>query len=165
MNERNLKKFIKSLIKEVIDEKEVDISDLEKLLSNPDPSRAKDYGSIENYKKMLKNKIDKLKIGGVSSSKDESVTFGYGDMEETIGQLKHSLGEMFGKMNDEGMFSKFNVISLDQFVDQQGLDEMDMLGANISTLSPEELQKHICKELRMVTKKKQINTRCHMFTG
>ena len=100
MNERNLKKFIKSLIKEVIDEKEVDISDLEKLLSNPDPSRAKDYGSIENYKKMLKNKIDKLKIGGVSSSKDESVPFGYVDMEETIGQLKHSLGEMFGKMNE-----------------------------------------------------------------
>lgn len=143
MSEQNLKKFIKSLIKEIIDEKEVDISDLEKLLSNPDPSRAKDYGSIENYKKMLKNKIDKLKVGGVVSSKDESVTIGYGDMEETIGQLKHSLGEMFGNMNEEGMFSKFNVISLDQFIDQQELDEADMLGANISTLSPKELQLYL----------------------
>jgi hypothetical protein len=38
-----------------------DIKDLEKLLKNPDPSRAKDYGSIEKYKKMLKAKIDRLK--------------------------------------------------------------------------------------------------------
>lgn len=38
-----------------------DIKDLEKLLANPDPSRAKDYGSIEKYKKMLKQKIDRLK--------------------------------------------------------------------------------------------------------
>lgn len=38
-----------------------DIKDLEKLLANPDPSRAKDYGSIENYKKMLRQKIDRLK--------------------------------------------------------------------------------------------------------
>ena len=37
------------------------IKDLEKLLKNPDPSRAKDYGSIENYKKMLIGKIAKLK--------------------------------------------------------------------------------------------------------
>ena len=33
------------------------------LLKNPDPSRAKDYGSVENYKKMLRAKIDKLKKG------------------------------------------------------------------------------------------------------
>ena len=38
-----------------------DIKDLEKLLANPDPSRAKDYGSIEKYKTMLKQKIDRLK--------------------------------------------------------------------------------------------------------
>ena len=38
-----------------------DIKDLEKLLKNPDPSRAKDYGSIEKYKTMLKQKIDRLK--------------------------------------------------------------------------------------------------------
>ena len=38
-----------------------DIADLEKLLKNPDPSRVKDYGSIENYKKMLMGKIDRLK--------------------------------------------------------------------------------------------------------
>lgn len=38
-----------------------DIKDLEKLLKNPDPSRAKDYGSIDNYKKMLTAKIDRLK--------------------------------------------------------------------------------------------------------
>jgi hypothetical protein len=43
------------------DEKSKNIQDLEKLLKNPDPSRAKDYGSIENYKKMLKLKIAKLK--------------------------------------------------------------------------------------------------------
>lgn len=40
-----------------------DIKDLEMLLKNPDPSRAKDYGSVENYKKMLRAKIDKLKKG------------------------------------------------------------------------------------------------------
>ena len=40
-----------------------DIKDLEMLLKNPDPSRAKDYGSVENYKKMLRVKIDKLKKG------------------------------------------------------------------------------------------------------
>jgi len=40
-----------------------DIEDLEMLLKNPDPSRAKDYGSVENYKKMLRAKIDKLKKG------------------------------------------------------------------------------------------------------
>jgi hypothetical protein len=40
-----------------------DIKDLEMLLKNPDPSRVKDYGSVENYKKMLRAKIDKLKKG------------------------------------------------------------------------------------------------------
>lgn len=38
-----------------------DIKDLEKLLKNPDPNRAKDYGSVENYKKMLTAKIARLK--------------------------------------------------------------------------------------------------------
>ena len=38
-----------------------DIKDLEKLLKNPDPSRAKDYGSIDKYKKMLIAKIARLK--------------------------------------------------------------------------------------------------------
>ena len=38
-----------------------DIKDLEKLLKNPDPSRAKDYGSIDKYKKMLTAKIARLK--------------------------------------------------------------------------------------------------------
>jgi hypothetical protein len=38
-----------------------DIEDLEMLLKNPDPSRAKDYGSMDNYKNMLRVKIDKLK--------------------------------------------------------------------------------------------------------
>jgi hypothetical protein len=38
-----------------------DIEDLEMLLKNPDPSRAKDYGSMDNYKNMLRTKIDKLK--------------------------------------------------------------------------------------------------------
>ena len=39
-----------------------DIEDLEKLLKNPDPSRVKDYGSIEAYKKMLNAKITALKV-------------------------------------------------------------------------------------------------------
>jgi len=41
-----------------------DIEDLEMLLKNPDPSRAKDYGSVEDYKNMLRAKIDKLKKKG-----------------------------------------------------------------------------------------------------
>ena len=86
MTKNDLKKLIKSLTKEILAEdykgepnhaaevesdeltahlsendKVEDIKDLEKLLKNPDPSRAKDYGSIEKYKKMLKAKIDRLK--------------------------------------------------------------------------------------------------------
>ena len=86
MTKNDLKKLIKSLTKEVLaedfkgepnhaaevesdnltatlseDDKVADIADLEKLLKNPDPSRVKDYGSIENYKKMLMGKIDRLK--------------------------------------------------------------------------------------------------------
>ena len=41
-----------------------DIEDLEMLLKNPDPSRAKDYGSVDQYKSMLRTKIDKLKKKG-----------------------------------------------------------------------------------------------------
>ena len=40
-----------------------DIEDLEMLLKNPDPSRAKDYGSVDNYKNMLRAKINRLKKG------------------------------------------------------------------------------------------------------
>jgi len=86
MTKNDLKKLIKSLTEEVLaedfkgepnhaaevesdnltatlseDDKVADIADLEKLLKNPDPSRVKDYGSIENYKKMLMGKIDRLK--------------------------------------------------------------------------------------------------------
>ena len=86
MNKSDLKKLIKELTLEVLaedykgepnheaevesdkltatlseDDKVADIADLEKLLKNPDPSRIKDYGSIENYKKMLMGKIDRLK--------------------------------------------------------------------------------------------------------
>ena len=86
MTKNDLKKLIKNLTKEVLaedfkgepnhaaevesdnltatlseDDKVADIADLEKLLKNPDPSRVKDYGSIENYKKMLMGKIDRLK--------------------------------------------------------------------------------------------------------
>ena len=42
-----------------------DIKDLEMLLKNPDPSRAKDYGSVDNYKNMLRAKINRLKKGEV----------------------------------------------------------------------------------------------------
>lgn len=86
MTKNDLKKLIKSLTKEILAEDykgepnhaaEVesdeltahlsendtvkDIADLEKLLKNPDSSRAKDYGSILNYKKMLMGKIARLK--------------------------------------------------------------------------------------------------------
>ena len=86
MTKNDLKKLIKSLTREVlnedfdnaaevesdkltatlseddkVDDKVADIADLEKLLKNPDPSRVKDYGSLENYKKMLMGKIDRLK--------------------------------------------------------------------------------------------------------
>ena len=86
MNKSDLKKLIKELTLEVLaedfkgepdheaavqsdkltatlseDDKVADIADLETLLKNPDPSRVKDYGSIENYKKMLMGKIDRLK--------------------------------------------------------------------------------------------------------
>ena len=85
MTKNDLKKLIKSLIKEILAEdfdnaaevesneltahlsendKAKDIKDLEKLLKNPDPSRAKDYGSIEKYKQMLKDKIARLKESG-----------------------------------------------------------------------------------------------------
>jgi DnaJ-domain-containing protein 1 len=45
----------------VENDKDKNIADLEKLLKNPDPSRAKDYGSVENYKQMLRKKIERLK--------------------------------------------------------------------------------------------------------
>ena len=82
MTKNDLKKLIKSLTREVLnedfdnaaevesdkltatlseDDKVSDIADLEKLLKNPDPSRVKDYGSLDNYKKMLMGKIDRLK--------------------------------------------------------------------------------------------------------
>ena len=82
MTKNDLKKLIKSLTREVLnedfdnaaevesdkltatlseDDKVADIADLKKLLKNPDPSRVKDYGSLENYKKMLMGKIDRLK--------------------------------------------------------------------------------------------------------
>jgi hypothetical protein len=61
-----------------------DIKDLEALLANPDPSRAKHYGSIENYKKMLRSKIARLKGGEAGMGpeyrvrSDEPAPFGYG---------------------------------------------------------------------------------------
>ena len=78
MTKNDLKKLIKSLTREVLNEdfdnaaevesdeltatlSEDDIADLEKLLKNPDPSRVKDYGSLDNYKKMLMGKINRLK--------------------------------------------------------------------------------------------------------
>ena len=86
MTKNDLKKLIKDLTKEILAEdykgepnheaevesdkltahlsendKAADIKDLETLLKNPDPSRAKDYGSIEKYKKMLQAKINRLK--------------------------------------------------------------------------------------------------------
>ena len=86
MTKNDLKKLIKSLTEEILAEdfkgapnhaaavesneltaqlsendKDENIADLEKLLKNPDPSRAKDYGSVEKYKQMLRKKIERLK--------------------------------------------------------------------------------------------------------
>jgi hypothetical protein len=86
MTKNDLKKLIKNLTKEILaedykgepnheaevesdkltatlseDDTVKDIADLEKSLKNPDPSRAKDYGSIDKYKKMLMGKIARLK--------------------------------------------------------------------------------------------------------
>ena len=61
-----------------------DIKDLEALLANPDPTRANDYGGIENYKKMLRSKIARLKgdESGMGAEyrvrSDEPAPFGYG---------------------------------------------------------------------------------------
>ena len=52
-----------------VDIKSLDIADLEKLLANPDPERAKDYGSMNNYKRMLQKKISSLKSGNVNEDK------------------------------------------------------------------------------------------------
>jgi len=58
-------KLTAHLSEDSIDDSMVDdIEDLEKLLNDPDPSRAKDYGSVEDYKNMLRAKIDKLKKKG-----------------------------------------------------------------------------------------------------
>lgn len=69
------------------DDVSADIADLEKLLANPDPDRAKDYGSIEKYKEMLRKKIDRLKSGSHEHEmgpeyrvrSDEPEPFGYDD--------------------------------------------------------------------------------------
>ena len=97
MTKNDLKKLIKSLTQEILaedfkgepnhaaavesdeltaqlsenDEAE-NIADLEKLLKNPDPSRAKDYGSVEKYKQMLRKKIERLKGEPNHASADES---------------------------------------------------------------------------------------------
>jgi len=48
-----------------------DIKDLASLIKNPDPSRAKDYGSVDNYVKMLKGKLKKAydKLKNIKESK------------------------------------------------------------------------------------------------
>ena len=51
-----------------VDINKLDIEDLEKLLANPDPERAKDYGSIEKYKLMIQKKIASLKSGKVNET-------------------------------------------------------------------------------------------------
>ena len=56
-----------------VDVKVLDIADLEKLLANPDPERVKDYGSMNNYKKMLQKKIASLKSGAVNESGDVTI--------------------------------------------------------------------------------------------
>lgn len=59
------------------DDLKADIKDLASLIKNPDPSRAKDYGSVDNYVKMLKSKLkrtyDKLKNIKESKLKEDVV--------------------------------------------------------------------------------------------
>ena len=58
-NKNKLNLYLKKLINEVLTENE-DVADLGKILANPDPERAIDYGSMEAYEKMLMQKIDRI---------------------------------------------------------------------------------------------------------
>lgn len=115
-----IKKFKKhngciECLKEEDDQK--NIEDLEKLLANPDPKRAKDYGSVDKYKEMLRNKIASLKK-----------------------KLKEVVNEV---LSEQSMFDKVDTMSLNQFV-QQSLEEADLFGGiSTTTVPPEEMSAYL----------------------
>jgi hypothetical protein len=97
-----------------------DIKDLEALLANPDPTRANDYGgNIENYKKMLRSKIARLKgdESGMGAEyrvrSDEPAPFGYG-LDEKGGVKKDTVKKDTVKKDDD---KKVAVKALDQTKD------------------------------------------------
>lgn len=73
LSAEEVKSKINKAVSDVKESKEDDIDDLKSLLKNPDVEFAnKNYGSVEAYKNMLQNKIDKLE--GHSENLEESTT-------------------------------------------------------------------------------------------
>lgn len=150
-----------------------DIKDLEALLANPDPSRAKDYGSIDNYKKMLRRKIAALKGDepGMGPEyrvrSDEPAPFGYG-MDESkkmsLNEFTNIIYESIREVMEEkkNFVESIKIQSLEDFYqDEMGdvvaesitsLNEIDldkyrdMLGANFRDLDDEELMAYLQRQ-------------------
>ncbi len=138
------------------DSNEEDIKDLEILLANPDPSRAKDYGSVEKYKDMLKSKIEKLKKGinedmvyddavtklfQKSIREDKSNFISKKELLKIIREVVVS--EMFSSVD---MFSRVGAMTLDKFIEKETgevVSEADMLGATTKVLPSDELQSYL----------------------
>jgi len=147
-----------------------DIKDLEALLANPDPSRAKDYGSIDNYKKMLRNKIARLKGDepGMGPEyrvrSDEPAPFGHGPDESkkmSLNELTDIIYESIHEVMSEKkkLVESIKLQSLEDFYQEEmgdvfdesitSLNEIDlakyrdMLGANFRDLSDEELMGYL----------------------
>jgi hypothetical protein len=150
-----------------------DIKDLEALLANPDPSRAKDYGSIDNYKKMLRSKIARLKGDepGMGPEyrvrSDEPEPFGYGmyeskkiSLNEFTNIIYESIREVMEEKNN--FVESIKIQSLEDFYqDEMGdvvaesitsLNEIDlakyrdMLGASFRDLDDEELMAYLQRQ-------------------
>lgn len=66
-----------------------DIKDLASLIKNPDPSRAKDYGSVDNYVKMLKGKLKKAydKLKNIKESKLKENVVDYKDKVVALNKI------------------------------------------------------------------------------
>lgn len=152
-----------------------DIKDLEALLANPDPSRAKDYGSIDNYKKMLRSKIARLKGDEPGMGQeyrvrsDEPEPFGYDiGMDESkkmsLNEFTNIIYESIREVMEEkkNFVESIKIQSLEDFYqDEMGdvvaesitsLNEIDlnkyrdMLGASFRDLDDEELMAYLQRQ-------------------
>jgi hypothetical protein len=149
-----------------------DIKDLEALLANPDPTRAKDYGTIDNYKKMLRQKIARLKgeEPGMGPEyrvrSDEPEPFGYG-MDESkisVSEFTNIIYESIREVMDEKkIVESIKIQSLEDFY-QDEMDDVvaeslldvreevdldkyrDMLGSTFRELSDEELMAYLRRQ-------------------